>query len=289
MMDISKEEKAKLALDSLLDSCEMLAELSGGMERKDGYDAYFVPETFWYNRVHLNGEVKGNTSSGLKETIDEISSRVRTGELPPLLSWNNDDYDKKEMRRLLSNAGYVPMVTQTLMYMPLKGRQPMSSPAQVDHIQPEEAENWSKMTAAAFGKPPETEGMKMLATHKDCDFLVWRESDVDGFVADNPAADGPVTDDSAVDGPDAGEMLGGTLLICKDGNAGIHEVSSMPEHRRKGIGAALVNRAFDIAVQKGCTYATLQASEMGYPLYLHLGMEEVGYVHNWIMPLDRGQ
>jgi GNAT superfamily N-acetyltransferase len=106
--------------------------------------------------------------------------------------------------------------------------------------------------------------MKLLSTQEDCDFLVWRESNGDA----------------------AGEMLGGTLLICKDKNAGIHEVSTLPEHRRKGIGAALVNRAFDMAVEKGCTYATLQASELGSYLYSQLGMEEVGYLQNWILPRE---
>ena len=260
MSDMTKENKAKLAVDSLMDSCKMLAELSKGMERKEGYDAYFVPETFWYNRVHLHSD----TSSDIKETIQEVASRVRAGELPPLLSWNEDDFDKKEMKHLLLDAGYVPIVAQILMYISLEGRTPVECAPQVDGIQPEEAEKWSLMTAEAFAKPPETEGMKLLSTQEDCDFLVWRESNGDA----------------------AGEMLGGTLLICKDKNAGIHEVSTLPEHRRKGIGAALVNRAFDMAVEKGCTYATLQASELGSYLYSQLGMEEVGYLQNWILPRE---
>jgi ribosomal protein S18 acetylase RimI-like enzyme len=152
------------------------------------------------------------------------------------------------------------------MYISLEGRLPMLTSPQVETIQPKEAEIWSQMTAEAFGKPAETEGMKLLSTHKNCDFLVWRESDGDNAT---------------------GKMLGGTLLICKDKNAGIHEVSTLPEYRRKGIGAALVNRAFDIAVQKGCTYATLQASELGSYLYLQLGMEEVGSLHSWIMPREQ--
>ena len=40
----------------------------------------------------------------LKETIQEISSRVQAGELPPLLSWNEDDFDKKEMRQKEENV-----------------------------------------------------------------------------------------------------------------------------------------------------------------------------------------
>ena len=49
------------------------------------------------------------------------------------------------MRRLLSGAGYVPMVTQTLMYISLEGRLPMQTSPQVGTIQPEEVETWSQM------------------------------------------------------------------------------------------------------------------------------------------------
>jgi GNAT superfamily N-acetyltransferase len=151
------------------------------------------------------------------------------------------------------------------MHISLQGRTPSQNAPQVEKIRQEEVEVWSQMTAEAFGKPAETEGMKLLSTHKDCDFLTWQESDGDNA---------------------SGKMLGGTLLICKDKNAGIHEVSTLPEHRRKGIGAALVNCAFDMAVEKGCTYATLQASELGSYLYSQLGMEEVGYLQNWILPRE---
>jgi len=250
--NLSQKDKAKFALGSLIDSCEILAALSGGMEKNSTYDAYFVPETFWYNRVCLKKE-----AADLKETIEAIATRVRAGELPPLICWGDWDFEEGEMSKILLRAGYVPMVTQKAMYMSLGGFEEKASTIRVESVCSEEIEKWSGMTAQAFDKPPETDGMKLLSASKDCDFFVCRESD---------------------------EMIGGTLLICKNGNAGIHEVSTMPEYRRKGIGAALVNHAFHVACEKGCTYATLQASELGYPLYVRLGMEEVGQIHNWIMP-----
>lgn len=253
MSEITRENKAKEAVNSLLDSCRILAGLSNGMEEKKEYDAYFVPETFWYNRVHLKGE----QGSNIEELIGEISFRVKKRELPPLISWNNDDYDKKTMRRLLSGAGYVPIVTQTLMYMSLEGRTPGKQASQVEKVEPGEVRTWSQMSADGFRKPPETEGLVLLADHKDCDFFTWRED---------------------------GTMVGGTLLICQNEHAGIHEVSTLQEYRRKGIGAALVNHALDTAVCKGCTYATLQASDMGYSVYEKLGMENVGSLHTWLLP-----
>lgn len=253
MSEITRENKAKEAVNSLLDSCRMLAGLSNGIKQQEEYDAYFVPETFWYNRVHLKGE----QGSNIEELIGEISAKVRAGELPPLISWNNDDYDKKTMRRLLSGAGYVPIVTQTLMYMSLEGRVSKEVASEIDVVDPSEVRDWSQMSADGFKKPPETEGLVLLADHKDCDFFTWRED---------------------------GAMVGGTLLICQNAHAGIHEVSTLEEYRRKGIGAALVNQALDKAVEKGCTYATLQASDMGYTVYEKLGMEDVGSLHTWLLP-----
>lgn len=254
-MNMTREDKAKLALGSLMDSCELLAALSKGAEHTKEYDAYFVPETFWYHRVHLHHASR----DGLKETIDQIASRVQEGTLPPLLSWCDYDFDKKEISRILLRAGYVPIVTQKAMYMSLEGRIPGEVQPQVEMVCPEDVGIWSEMSAEAFNKPPETEGLLLLSDHKDCDFLTWKED---------------------------GEMVGGTLLICKNKNAGIHEVSTMPKHRRKGVGAALVGRGLDIAVEKGCTYATLQASEMGFSMYQKLGMEDVGEIHSWLMPRE---
>ena len=59
------------------------------------------------------------------------------------------------------------------MYISLEGRLPMQTSPQVETIQPEEVETWSQMTADAFRKPPETEGMKLLSTQKDCAFDHW--------------------------------------------------------------------------------------------------------------------
>ena len=54
--------------------------------------------------------------------------------------------------------------------------------------------------------------------------------------------------------------------------------------RGKGIASSLMNCAMAIAKEKGCKYATLQASPMGAPLYEKLGFEAVGEVHTWLVP-----
>ena len=83
-------------------------------------------------------------------------------------------------------------------------------------------------------------------------------------------------------------MVAGMLLICVGDNAGVHEVATMEAFRGKGIASSLMNYAMALAKEKGCKYATLQASPMGAPLYESLGFEAVGEVHTWIMMPPEG-
>ncbi|MBR1659214.1 MAG: GNAT family N-acetyltransferase [Oscillospiraceae bacterium] len=245
------DEKAALALRSLADSCEVLAGLSGGARHKEFYDAFFVPETFWYNRVLLRPGGDGEALVG------EISEDVKAGKLPPLLGWLDSDYPDAALFPVLKRAGYVPVTKQRAMYLSLAGRQPHETPFQVEAVPAGEIEAWSDMTARGFGKPPETGGMVLLAGAAAAEFLRWREGD---------------------------ETKGGVMLLCAADNGGIHEVSTLQEHRGRGIAAALMNRALDLAAERGCACATLQASELGLPLYRSLGFEDVGLIHNWILP-----
>ena len=86
---------------------------------------------------------------------------------------------------------------------------------------------------------------------------------------------------------EAGEIVGGTMLACIGKNGGIHEVSTLPEYRGRGIGRAIVSRALDLAAEQGCFCATLQASELGVPLYTSLGFVQVGIIHNWLLPPEK--
>lgn len=251
MKALTRDEKATLALEGLTDCCALLAGLSGGTRHFEGYDAYFVPETFWYHRVSLRPGI-GN----LQRAVDEIAEGAKAGKLPPLLGWLDCDYPDTELFPILKRAGYIPVTVQRAMYLSLEGRESSPVPPQIQLMEPAEAVEWSEMTARGFGKPPETGGMRLMADHGVGDFLLWREE---------------------------GKLIGGTLLVCERGNGGIHEVSTLPEYRRKGVGSALVGRALDMAAEKGCGFATLQASELGFPLYVSLGFEHVGDIHNWLL------
>ena len=250
-MNRNPQEKAKLALASLTDSCEMLSAKSKGMVHGDGYDAYFVPETFWYNRVRLHGEL-GEKLGGVVRGLGQLA---KDGKLPKLLCYLESEYTDADIAQLLLEAGYVPMVSQRAMYMPLGARDAAPVPEQIEPVPLEDMDAWIATICTAFGKPLEP-GLKLLHGDEDCTFLQWREN---------------------------GEVVAGMLLICRNGNAGIHEVGTLPEYRGKGIASVLLSRLLDIAAERGCDCATLQASEMGEPVYAKLGMEGVSQVRTWII------
>lgn len=249
-MKLTNLQKAELAISSLTDCCRTLAEQFGEIKECTGYDAYLIPDTFWYSRVRLHG------NAPLETTIEEISTGVKSGQLPPLLCWLSNDYPDDAIMPLLLQAGYVPMENQKAMYMALDSDSSGELSAGVEPLPVERAGEWADMATQAFKKPADKGGLKLLAGHELCDFLMWRSDE---------------------------QIAAGMLLLCRNGNAGLHEVATLDEYRGKGIGTAVVKHSLALAVEKGCACATLQASDMGYPIYARLGMEWVGNVHHWIL------
>jgi GNAT superfamily N-acetyltransferase len=71
-----------------------------------------------------------------------------------------------------------------------------------------------------------------------------------------------------------GEPVAVSTLLRAGGIAGIYDVSTLPAARGKGYGTAITLAALQEAQQLDCRYVCLQASQMGYPIYKHIGFEE---------------
>ncbi len=69
-----------------------------------------------------------------------------------------------------------------------------------------------------------------------------------------------------------------SMLAFMDGIAGIYCVSTLPEARRKGVGAAVTALPLTVAAQAGYKLAVLQASALGHPIYRKLGFQDYGKV-----------
>lgn len=84
--------------------------------------------------------------------------------------------------------------------------------------------------------------------------------------------------------PDFGAVLGmldgepvATAVVSVTGRtAGVYNVATPPEHRRRGFGAALTWAAIAEGVRRGCDHSVLQASAAGRPVYEAMGFGHLG-------------
>jgi len=78
-----------------------------------------------------------------------------------------------------------------------------------------------------------------------------------------------------------------TACLFVDGeSAGIYNVGTLPEHRGRGIGAAMTRAALQIADDQDYPIATLLSTAQGLSLYRELGFEAVGVfaIHGAVPP-----
>ena len=67
-----------------------------------------------------------------------------------------------------------------------------------------------------------------------------------------------------------------SLLATSASTAGVYNVATPAEFRGKGYGEALTWAAVAEGARRGCTNATLQASDSGYPVYRRMGFVDLG-------------
>jgi GNAT superfamily N-acetyltransferase len=73
-----------------------------------------------------------------------------------------------------------------------------------------------------------------------------------------------------------GEPVATAATVTAAGVVGVYNVATLPQHRRRGHGEALMRYALERARQEsGCERTILQATEYGLPLYLSMGYRTV--------------
>ncbi|MCB0116764.1 MAG: GNAT family N-acetyltransferase [Caldilineaceae bacterium] len=83
----------------------------------------------------------------------------------------------------------------------------------------------------------------------------------------------PSADNNAVHliGYHGDEPVTSSTLLVAGGIAGIYDISTPPEHRRRGFGSAITVATLNLARAKGQRHVCCMASDMGLPIYQRLG------------------
>jgi GNAT superfamily N-acetyltransferase len=71
-----------------------------------------------------------------------------------------------------------------------------------------------------------------------------------------------------------GKPVGVSLVFYSSGVAGIYGVGVHPDYRKRGIGTAITMAPLLQAKKKGYEISVLNASELGFPVYSHIGFKE---------------
>ena len=72
-----------------------------------------------------------------------------------------------------------------------------------------------------------------------------------------------------------GEPVATSRLSMAGGVAGLYTMVTLPHAQRRGIGLAMAHRALLAGREAGMRIAVLQATDMGFPIYVRLGFEEL--------------
>jgi ribosomal protein S18 acetylase RimI-like enzyme len=78
------------------------------------------------------------------------------------------------------------------------------------------------------------------------------------------------------------------MAFDHDGDAGVYNVATLDHARGRGLGTALTARLVGDAAARGCTTATLHATEMGERVYAAVGFRDLGRVLEFASPERRG-
>lgn len=65
--------------------------------------------------------------------------------------------------------------------------------------------------------------------------------------------------------------------------AGVYNVATLPDYRRRGLGAALTWRAAADGRAEGCLASALQSSAEGFPVYARMGYRHVADYQTWVI------
>ena len=81
---------------------------------------------------------------------------------------------------------------------------------------------------------------------------------------------------------DGSEAVAGAMSVLSHGIAGIYWVGTVESARGRGLGRLVTTAVTNDALDRGASAVTLQASDMGEPIYRSMGYEALYFYTNWV-------
>jgi GNAT superfamily N-acetyltransferase len=78
-----------------------------------------------------------------------------------------------------------------------------------------------------------------------------------------------------------GELAACVVAIDEGSDCGIYCVATRPTSRERGLASGLMRHALVDARTRGCTTSSLQSSQIGFPVYQHLGYRDLCAIETW--------
>jgi ribosomal protein S18 acetylase RimI-like enzyme len=141
------------------------------------------------------------------------------------------------------------------------------------------------------GAPPAPAGLRIEVVRDTAMLRTYNETMTAGF-GNEWAAGAMLETNALLDVPDLVHYAGfvadvpvaTAMRFISHRMAGVYNVSTVPEYRRRGIGEAMTWRAALDGLAEGCLASSLQASEMGLTMYRRMGYQTVTAYSLWLPP-----
>lgn len=218
-----------------------------------------------FNRVYASNLRPETADASIKEVISNFENRALTLDWPVLPGMKPDDLPAR-----LRKHGFILKDNSPAMAIDLKRFTP--GPPRLNELHIHEVESdkdlqvFMDVTARAYEVPHRDHG-KFLEILRSLE--VGSRSRYKCYL-----------------GTLNGQPVATSLLFITGGAAGIYWIGTVPESRGLGVGTQMTTRPLMDARIAGLNIATLQATEMGEPVYRRIGFKECFrfdvYVHKHI-------
>jgi GNAT superfamily N-acetyltransferase len=247
-------ERARLTLDCnyLAYWCAMMGSSAGGEygERRDVALVCCGAPLVLFNIAHLKPPIS-NAAAALAHAEAYFGQRnfpfsveIRRRDAP----------DYFAAREVLAASGYEPIGAPVpgMALSPIADSPSRPAGFSIRPVRDAESlDRFARVASVGFGFPEEAGRMMLTPGFLD-------RPDVQAFL-----------------GLQGEEVVATSQLLVSGEIAGIYWVSTAANARRRGYGEAITWAAVEAGRRAGCTIASLQASEMGRPVYLRMGFEHV--------------